>query len=228
MKLHYLLILLALFTVFSVPAAYAQRNLHEDLTTLNRIQPLQHPDYDTSKEILDRRILERKNKVIGEVDDVVLNGNGNIVSLEVEFDRLGHHQPVTLNYNSMNAEPVTNGYILGFEQSEIEDLYPAMLANVETAAGGEEEYYSLQRLTGTEIRTPDGRRIGKIADVLFGARGDRAEAFYVTMEQGTARGKGIAIPYDVLEIRRDGGVLKATVTPEQAKAMSDFSKNLKK
>lgn len=217
---------MAFFMGFGTPTARAQGDLHQDLVTLNHIQPLQRHDYDTSKEILDRRILERKNKVIGDVDDVILNGNGNIVSLEVEFNRLGRRQPVTLDYSAMNVEPATKGYILGFEQSEIENMYPAMLANIETAAGGDEENYSLKRLPGTEIRTPDGTRIGEITDVLFGARGQRAEAFYVTLG-GPGRDKGIAIPYDLLAFSRDGSVLKASVTQEAAKTMADFAKSKK-
>ncbi len=224
MKLSCLLILLAFFTGFFTLQAQAETGLQERLTTLNRIQPLQRPEFDQSRDILNRRVIGRKNKVLGEVEDVLLNDNGNITALQVELDRLGHTgQPVYLNYNASGAEPVTRGYMLGYAKEEVEKLYPTLLANVETA-GGEENIYSLKKLPGTEIRTPDGTRIAQVSDVLFAARGDRAQALYITLSQN---GKSLAIPFNLAEITHDGGQLKATVTQEQADAITAFAKTLK-
>lgn len=228
MKMIYALILFTFFAISSVSNAEAQTGLREDLTLLNRIEPLQHPDFDTAQEILDRRIIGRKNKVLGEVENVILNDNGNIVSLEVKLDRLGQQKPVMMNYNAVDAAPATNGYILGFEKAEIEELYPSMLANIETAAGGKnDDAYSLKQLPGTEIRTSQGQRVGEISNVLFGANGDRAEAFYVTIDQGKARAKSIAVPFDLLHLARSGTRLKATVEKDEALMLAEFAKTQK-
>lgn len=50
----------------------------QQITSLNRIDPLQNPQYESASDILKRRMLDRKNKVVGSIRDIVINENGNI------------------------------------------------------------------------------------------------------------------------------------------------------
>lgn len=182
--------------LFIQPATAAEsRYVRTELVTeMNRLKPLQNPKYVKAEEVLERRMLDRKNKVVGSVRDVILNDNGNISFLDVEFGKIQLSRPVFVNYGTMDIKPVSNGYVIGYDAKEIEDFYPTLLANIETAAG-EEDSYALSKMKGMEIWTASGRRIGKVDDVLFTANGQRAEALYVGMTLPTMGGKAVAIPF---------------------------------
>ncbi|MCF8496210.1 MAG: PRC-barrel domain-containing protein [Alphaproteobacteria bacterium] len=195
--------LAALVFVFAGGFAQAETygNLGEALRGMNRIKPLQHPSYDRAQEILGRRILDDKKRVIGEVNDVILMRSGNIASLMVRFDRLRLADPVMVNYHDMGGKPVSKGYSLAFTGREIEERFPEMLANIETAAGADSDVVSLKTLPGTSVQSADGRNIGKIEDVLFAADGERAEALYINISYGTLRGQAVAIPFSLGQLQ---------------------------
>ena len=177
-----------------LPVYAAEKTQSGVVADLNRIDPLQNPRYDEGNDLLKRHILDRKNKVVGEVEDVVVNKNGNIAYLNVQFDRLQRSQPVFVNYFEYNVKPVTNGYALAFDSREVDEFYPALLAGIEAAAG-DDEAFSLRKLQGLDVVTASGRRIGTVGDVLFAYNGQRAEALYIRLDVDTLRGKGVAVPF---------------------------------
>ncbi len=197
----------------------------ETLTEINRIDPLQAPSYERDDDILKRHILDRKNRVVGEVQDVILTPEGSISSLFVKFDRLRLNTSVYLNYRDMRIRPVSNGYALSFDDEQIENMYPVFLANIETAAGEEGETVSARSLVGASVKSSDGRKVGKVKHVMFGSRGGQAEVLYIAMIYGILRGKSIAVPYDAVKFDSNGKKPKLTVSEEQADAMIDFAKN---
>lgn len=62
----------------------------------------------------------------------------------MSIDRMKLGRPVFVNYGSFNVKTVANGYAMAFDAKEIENLYPSMLAEIETAAG-EEDTYALSK-----------------------------------------------------------------------------------
>ena len=104
------------------------------LSEINRIAPLQNPEYRRTKEILGRKMLDGSHRVVGNVQDVIISRSGSIVSLLVDFDRLRLGAPAYLNYNTLDIKPAGNGYELAFNDEDIEKVYPQILAETESAA----------------------------------------------------------------------------------------------
>lgn len=218
----FLMICAAIF-LFPISAGAQSFNpVVESLITLNRVNPVQNPEYDRSRDILNRRILDRKNRVIGEVKDVLLKDSGGISSLNVDLNRLHLGSNIFLNYRSMRVKSESNSYTVGFSGDQIEEFYPQLLADTETAAGGE-DIFSVRRLLGVEVKAHDGRRLGQVEDVLFGARGTRAEALYITMKYGMLRGEKIAIPFSMASFDNSGRSRALVISNERADAVIDFA-----
>lgn len=216
---------LVLTFMLSVPAlAQDYNHTLETLNNFNRIKPLQNPEYEHADDLLERRVLDRKNKVVGEVRDILLNTNGSISSIAVEFNRLRLNTEVYLNTRTMDVSPVSNGYALSIEDDQIRDIYPELLAGIETASG-QSDVFSVKNITGAKIRAADGRYLGLVDQVLFGGHGERAEALYVKMKYGTLRGKSIAIPFGSAQFSTHGSQTKITVNDTMADAMISFAKN---
>ncbi len=194
----------------------------EVLAEMNRVPPLQNPGWSKADEILGRKVIDRKNKVVGTVNDVVLNENGNIAALNVSFDRLRLGAPVYIGYGVLNIKPVTNGYAMTFDDDKIAEIYPSLLAGTETAAGGEDTV-SLKSLRGMEVWSQDGRRIGLADDILFGGNGNRADALYVTMQSGTLRG-AMAIPFGQAHMEEIGQTRRMGIADDLADAMIALAK----
>jgi sporulation protein YlmC with PRC-barrel domain len=196
----------------------------EQISDVNRVSPLQNPKYDRSEQVLGRRILDRKHKVVGSVQDVILTKSGNIAFLDVKFDRMQLAKPVFVNYTGFNIETVSNGYAMTFDASEIENAYPQMLADIDTAAGETADNYSLRKLQGTEIRDTVGKKIGNISDILFANDGQRAEAVYVSMTQGTLRGKAVAIPFNQVDFSETATTHQAVIDEQAADTLANIAK----
>ncbi len=219
-----LIILAAVPTTGQAQSAYNQ--YLESLSELNRIDPIQRSSYERADKILKRRILDNKNKVIGEVNDVILNSNGSIESLYVDFNRLRLGSAVYLNYRQMNISSVSNGYALAFDDNQIENIYPDLLSNIATAAGEDGDSTSVRNIVGASVKSKDGRKLGEVKNVLFSANGGRAEVLYLAMAFGVMRGQKVGLPYGTLEYRpTDNGKTEVTVTKEQADAIIDFVKS---
>ncbi len=190
----------------------------QQITTLNRTDPLQSPRYESASDVLKRRMLDRKNKVVGSIRDIIINENGNISYIDVDFDRMKLGRPVFVNYASFNVKAASNGYAMAFDAKEIENLYPSLLAEIETAAG-KEDTYSLSKMKGLEVWTASGRRIGTVSDVLFGSEGRRAELLYVTLTTGNLRGAGVGIPFGEADYTEVSAKRRVTIADDTAEAV---------
>ena len=221
------LFIVTLLVCFAATSAHAGAAVYnpktQQITTLNRIDPLQNPQYESASDILKRRMLDRKNKVVGSIRDIVINENGNIAYIDVDFDRMKLGRPVFVNYGSFNVKTVANGYAMAFDAKEIENLYPSMLAEIETAAG-EEDTYALSKMKGLEVWTASGRRIGSVSDVLFGSEGRRAELLYVSLTTGNMRGAGVGIPFGQADYTEVSSKRRVTLPDDTAEAVIQFSK----
>jgi sporulation protein YlmC with PRC-barrel domain len=216
---------LVFFAFTTLPALGADYNPKtEIIAEINRAHPLQNPKYETATDILGRRMLDRKNKVVGSIKDIVLNQTGGIAFLDVDFDRMKLGRKVFVNYSTFNVKPVTNGYAMSFDSNEIEEIYPSLLADIESAAGDEDNVLSLSKVQGTEVWNASGERIGTVNNILFGSNGQRAEAVYITLTQGNLRGDGIAVPFSQVNFSEVAGKRRATVADDTAEAMIAFAR----
>lgn len=215
----------AFFIVIAAAPAFAQDSTGsvQIVAEYNRMKPLQNPDYKNVEDVLTRKVLDGKSRVIGQVQDIVIGRNGSIVSLKASFDRLQLDAPVFLNYRTLDIRPAGRGYALRVSDDQIADLYPTLLAEVETASGAEDENLSVSKLIGTDIIANDGRPIGTVKDVLFTADGNRAEAIYVGLTTGVVRGKAVAIPIKTAAFGNNGVTTTATISNELADAMISYA-----
>lgn len=221
----FIILLLSLIPMTNLSYGQSLNRFTDSLMEMNRIHPLQRPDYDRLEEILKRRILDNKNKVVGEITGMRLTENGNIAYLSVDFNRLRLGPAVSLNYHDMRIQPVSRGYALRINDNQIEGLYPELLASVETAAGQDSDTLNLKSLIETSVVSEDGRTLGTIRDVLFSGGGDRAEALYLGMTYKTLRGQGIAVPFRTGKFEQRNNRRVLTVSNDQADTMIDFTKN---
>jgi sporulation protein YlmC with PRC-barrel domain len=217
------ILLTVVLCVLAVPSlAQGYSASLQTISEMNRIQAPQNPNYERAEKILTRRILDRKSQVVGQVQDIIFRKNGGLKSIKVDFDRLYLSQPVYLNYHEFDVRTAGRAYQLSLEDKEIASVYPQMLADIETAAGPGSEDYSVQRTLNAPVTTPDGVGVGKISDILFSADGDRVEAIYIRMVQGSRNGEQVAIPVDSITLSDNGSTMTGVVSKDIAKAMSDY------
>jgi len=203
----------------------AQVSFLGDLAVLNRVKPQQNPKYERARDILDRRVLDRRSRVIGEVRDVVVDRGGTVSSLLVVFNRLHLKQEVFLNYNDLSVKGGYDDYELALLREDVRDMYPQLLANIETAAG-DDDLLSLRNVKGTWLYNAHGKKLGRITDVLFSSDGRRAEAIYAEIDYGSLRDVGVAIPFNAAMFREKRGRLQAVLGPQESTQLVDFAKRL--
>lgn len=197
----------------------------EQLSAVNEINPRQNPNLEGSERILDRNILDRKNKVVGEVQDITIKTNGTIDSIVTAFDRLRLNNTVYLNFRNMRIRPTEDGYALAMDSEEIEDFYPNLLADIATASGAEDETFSTKNMIGAKLKAEDGRNLGEIREVLFGLNGTRVTALLAEINIGTTRGDLVAIPFRTMELTQNYSKITATVSDEMADAIIEVADN---
>lgn len=220
-KISIFLTLLILVTVSH--AARAQTAMENAIYTkeikeLNHSNPLQRGDFEKSHDILKRTIMDDTNKTLGDVTDIILTNEGTISALNSTLDRLKVPGVVALNYTDMDVKAANNGYILGFEDEEVEDLLPTLLAGIATASGSDGNF-ALTRLLGGKVASEDGRIIGKVEDVLFEKQGSHAAALYIDVNHKTLRGRGVAVPFGSLTYLTAQPKVSVLLNPGQADAI---------
>ncbi len=211
---------LTLALLLAPSAAFAQSNRTlEQLSELNRINPLQNPEFEKGKDVLSRKILDRKNKVIGEVQDIIVNPNGTIASIETDLDRLRLGSDVYLNYRSLRIRTVSDAYALNMDADEVTEFYPQLLADISTASGDSDDSFSMRKLIGANITAKDGRKLGKVDDLLLGANGGIVRAVYTKLSHRTQRGDTVAVPFRNFEFQNQNGRITASVSNNLADSM---------
>jgi len=207
-------------TVFAPTYTWAQSNRTlEQLSQLNRINPLQNPEYEQGSKVINRKIVDRKNKVVGRVEDIIVNKNGTLASIKTDLDRLRLGSSVHLNYRNMRIRTVSNAYALNMDSGEIADFYPQLLADIETASGDGADSFSMKKIIGASLRAKDGRRLGKVENVLLGSNGAVVRAVYAKLAYGTQRGDTIAVPFRNVNFASKNGRLSGTINNDVADAM---------
>ncbi len=189
---------LALF-ILAIPSVQADV-INADyikLTELNRLKPLQNPEFETIEEVLGLNILDRRSHVIGKVKDLlVLKSNGSLQNIGVELNDIRLNTMIFMNRDVIRGTK-TSGYEIALEEEEVEDLFPALLAQTEPA--GASNTVSIQTLQGARITASNNRILGTVKNVLLNDTRTKADAVYVSMKYGNMRGKEFAIPFSNLD-----------------------------
>ncbi len=221
------LFIAAAFVIFVFDSSVEARNtIHgvERLFELNERDILQNRDYQTSKDVIGKRVIDRKNKVIGKVDGVVINRGGNISSFIIDFDRLNLGQPVPLSFSNAEIDPKNRGYILDLTAASIEELYPTLLSQVETASGDGNNQINLKNLIGAQVRSSSKDRLGVVEDVIFSGNGSRVEAIYMKLTYRTLRNEMLAVPIRNLEFRENRGQNFVVINDAFVEKIIDFAR----
>jgi sporulation protein YlmC with PRC-barrel domain len=219
---------LALVALMVTQPVYAQDITYsrylENLNEINRARPEQSPKFQPSKDILNDRILDTTNRVVGEVKDLLLTRSGSIENLNANFNRLKlGTDELYVNYNDLNIRPVTNGYKMSYTDDQIEEIFPSLLANMASAAGGDQDEFSLKKIVGSKVKAKDGRTLGTVKDVLFDQLGGRAELLLVSMSYKALRGETVAVPFSLAKYDGSGSALSVTMPNEMAEAMITYA-----
>lgn len=216
--------------IMALSPAYAQdfgfNNALQTINKVNSYRPEKSPKHQGAADILKDRILDSRNRVVGNVNDVILSRNGSIKLIDTDFDRLKlGTDNLIISYDDFNVRPVSNGYKMSYTDDQIEEVFPELLANIATAAGeGSETAFSLKKIVGAEVKSKDGRKLGTVQDVLFDSLGGRAELIFVGMDYKSARGEGVAIPFNVAKYDATYKAVSLTVPNDMADAMIEYAK----
>lgn len=201
-----MLILLPFFFIVPNPAYSADQKSAqlmkavERIDAINKRRPEQNNRHERAKDVLSARVLDRTNRVIGEVRNVILDRNGTIAFLNIEFNRMQMKiGALEVNYRDLGFQPVTNGYKMSYTDDQIEALAVELLANIETASGPAIDKHSLKALTGKNLHDVKGQKIAIIEDILFDNKGSRAELLLISMQYNSLSGKSFAIPFAELK-----------------------------
>lgn len=187
-------------------AAQAQDiGIEQAILDMNRIKPMQNPNWERSASVMKSRIQDRKNKVMGDLEDITIDTSGNIKSLRVDLDRLQLGTDIVLNYDDMNIRSGGRAYILGFEEEQLQEFYPQILASIETASGENSDRISVRNIINSDVMAADGRRIGKVEDVMFDELGSVVEALVIRVRYRMVGGESVAIPFSMAEYKPDRG-----------------------
>lgn len=226
-----LLRILAILSILAMPTIAAPANAQglnpylETLNKLNDIKPMQNPNWERSSNTLKSRVLDKKNKVIGDLNDIIITPQGTISTLNVDLNRLQLGE-VPLNYSKLDIEAAPRAYTMEYAEEQIEEFYPELLANIDTAAGNTASQISVKSLVGSSVYASDGRRIGDVEEVMFSERGERAEALLIRVNYKTVRGENVAIPFSSAKYEPNGSRFKVSVSNSDAETILQFADDL--
>jgi len=195
---------------------------YETLAQYNRIAPKQNPQWESASSTIKSSIQDSKNKVVGDLNNIIVSDNGSIQALEVNLNRI-QLGSASLNYRELQIKSSARSYALNMDDSRIKDVYPEILASIDTAAGDSASSISIKNLIGSYIRADDGRRIGKVSEIMFTDRGDAAAALVVDVNYKTIRGETIALPFSSVEYLPKGNGFEVLLADQQADTVLEFA-----
>lgn len=195
---------------------------YETLAQFNSIPAKQNPQWESTNDTLKSKIQDNKNKVIGDLNNIIVSESGMIQSLEVNLNRI-QLGAANLNYRELQVKPSARAYSLAMGDSRIKEVFPEILANIDTAAGDSASSISVRNLIGSDIRADDGRRIGKVEDVMFSNNGDRVTALLANINYRTTRGKSVALPFPSVEYLPKGNGFDVLLADQQADTILEFA-----
>lgn len=200
----------------------AYNTVFEKLRELNQTKPLQNPSFEPAEDILKRKITDRKNKVIGEINDVTVNLSGRVQAFDANLKRIQLSDSVPLDYDDFGVRPQSSSYTIRFDDDTLQTQFPTLLATIQPAAGNELQGISTEKLMDAKIKIRDGKTIGTVKTILFDDRGEKAEAFYVAVRYGFVGRQDLAIPFNIGVIQNVGTSKEIVISQDAADALTDY------
>jgi sporulation protein YlmC with PRC-barrel domain len=224
-KAPFLLVIAFGLIAIMMQQSYGQATtaFQQTLTEMNRMKPFQNPIWQRSADVMKSRILDRKNKTMGDLKDIILTGDGKMSSLKVELSRMQFETDIFLNAQELKFISNDRAFVMQYDEAEIKDLYPQLLADIETAGGATSDSISLDSLQNADVRAEDGRNLGKVEEVLFARNGGDAAAIMIRVRYKTISGQSVAVPFSSLKYQPDGTTFKVVVPNDQADDILKFA-----
>jgi sporulation protein YlmC with PRC-barrel domain len=157
-------------------------------------------------DIIGRRVVDNTNRVIGEVDDILIGTNGNFENFIIDLDGFG---TIPLPARRLQRQSKSS-----FAVSVHRDDIGRLAADIETASGsGLAAPMRVSRLAGATVRGVSGQRYGTVSALVLGGR-SRIQAIHVK----SARGKVgiVALPVNAGMRLEPSGVLRLNSAYESA------------
>lgn len=225
MKIFTILLSALMLSILPV-MAHAQAMTNDVYTAtvldLNRINPAQNPSYDLGRHVLERRMLDKNLRTIGDVDDIALAPDGKFQSIVSTINTTGFREEVSFNVESYVVEPTPNTFTIAMDKNQIKESMPQLLSGIETAAG-EEGPLMLSSFPGAPIYKSDRTMVAKVKDTLVSTDDNKLVALLITVTSGPNRGRTIAVPYEAALVAKTGATAELNVTDEQANIISTMA-----
>lgn len=220
--MKYLALLIAIL-LLSTPVAAQSMQFTRNAQLLDKVNsyaPEQSSRHEGAKDILKNRIIDKTNRVVGKVNDILLSKSGVVKMIDADFDRINlGTDTLFVNYSDLEIQPATNGYKMGYTDDQIKEQFPALLAGMQSASGAGSDLFSARKIAESAVRSSDGKKLGKIKDILFDNEGTRAELLFVSMNYKSVRGETLAIPFNKARYKYKGKTLTVIVDEAMAAAM---------
>ena len=224
-------ILLCAVCVFGMPAlAQSQYDMHgrkiaeetppvplslaDVLLAVNKNSVLNGGGYVSSKNLLKRGVRDSAGKQIGEVRDVYVASGGTVPAVTAVFNRLRLNGTVALDVTADKVVGDKAGYVTGgLSAEQIQGGFPQLVERTKTASPTQNGF-SVSKLIGADVMSRGGEEVGKVKEILFDVKGERADLAFVTLSYGPVKNKSVVVPFSTftLEDKRGRGQLVAPVT----------------
>jgi len=209
------LVLLAIFLFLPIHAQAQDFQYYETLSEINRIDPLQNPRLRPGDELIMSKVKDRKNKVVGVVTDLIVDRQGKLEMMSLNFDEIHLPADIYLSYQQNDIVSYADGYGLSFTQQRIEEIYPELLSGIATASGDVgSDIFSLNTLKGATITSEKGLRLAQVIDVLFNREGNQAKTYYIEIKRQGYQGHRLAIPFESVDIVSTGNAKPDLIVSE--------------
>lgn len=192
------------------------------LLDLNRSPITQNPTFSTGRDVLSRRLLDKNQKTIGKIEDIILSPDGRFQTIEANINTGGFRENVSFDVQSYVVDPTISSFTVAMDKAQINDNMPQFLAGIETAAG-EEAPLTLNQLRGANILDPKKNSIAKVQDALVRDNANQVEALLIKVSLGKNRGTTMAIPYEAAEVISNGPRVDLVLVEEQALAITSLA-----
>ncbi|PZP54720.1 MAG: hypothetical protein DI586_09040 [Micavibrio aeruginosavorus] len=193
------------------------------LLELNRVKPGQNPDLILGKNQLNGRILDKNQRTIGKVRDILVAPNGKFETVLTKIDVSGFREEVAFDVASYVTEPTPDTFTVALDKDQLKQNMPKLMAATNTAAGSSSSL-TISSLQNGTIYKPDGTVIAKVKDVLIDTRNMQISSLVVKLSSGNNRGAEIAIPYEAAAAKLNGNKVDLTVTDAQAEVIASMAK----
>ncbi len=218
---------LAVLTISLFPGSLRAEGMSQQAYTaalleLNRTKASQNPAFTLGKDVMDRRILDKNQRTMGRVEDIILAPNGEFQTIVAKIDTSGFRETVSFDVASYIVNPMPGSFTVAMDKNQIKQNMPALMAQIETAAG-EDAPLTVNTLRNGSVSKEDGTPVAKVQDVMVDNKSNQILALLVTILAGSNRGASIAIPYEASSASVEQGRANLTVTDEQAKIITSMA-----